>query len=159
MCGRKRVPVVYWRQAEARGTEIGTDCPFRCVHSSLWRGRRGRWGREPTDLLAHDPGSNPGPPINRKLADHRAFREGDGAAWWLWVADGDPTSRRTDYRAAGAAARMLATRWPHRESIEAALTAPIDPMEVTRMFEERAARYPVSAGCGLAFRGAAGSTR
>ena len=47
--------------------------------------------------------------------------EGDGAARWLWVAAG---------------ARMLAAGWPDERSIGAALVEPVDPLVVTRFFEE-----------------------
>jgi predicted phosphodiesterase len=64
--------------------------------------------------------------------------EGDGAARWLWVADGAPDLRRTDYDAAGAGARMLAAGWPDARSIGASLTEPVDQMVVTRIFEDLA---------------------
>jgi predicted phosphodiesterase len=64
--------------------------------------------------------------------------EGDGAARWLWVADGEPELRRTAYDAAGAGARMLAAGWPDERSIGAALVDPVEPIVVTRIFEERA---------------------
>ena len=38
--------------------------------------------------------------------------EGDGAARWLWVADGEPELRHTAYDAARAGARILAAGWP-----------------------------------------------
>jgi predicted phosphodiesterase len=60
--------------------------------------------------------------------------EGDGAARWLWVQDGDPQLRSTAYDAAAAGERMLAS-WPDARSIEASLIAPIDPIEITRLFE------------------------
>jgi len=62
--------------------------------------------------------------------------EGDGAARWLWVEDGAPAARRTPYEAAGAGARMLAAGWPDERSIGASLIDPVDPIEVTRIFEE-----------------------
>ena len=62
--------------------------------------------------------------------------EGDGAARWLWVEDGAPAARRTPYDAAGAGARMLAAGWPDERSIGASLIDPVDPIEVTRIFEE-----------------------
>ena len=62
--------------------------------------------------------------------------EGDGAARWLWVADGRPELRQTAYDAARAGARMLEAGWLDRESIAAALTDPVDPMVVTRLFED-----------------------
>ncbi len=65
--------------------------------------------------------------------------EGDGAARWLLVADGEPELRRTGYDAAAAGRRMLDAGWPDALSVGASLTDPVDPMEVTRIFEERAA--------------------
>jgi hypothetical protein len=62
--------------------------------------------------------------------------EGDGAARWLWVEDGAPVARRTSYDAAGAGARMVAAGWPDERSIGASLLDPVDPIEVTRIFEE-----------------------
>jgi hypothetical protein len=64
--------------------------------------------------------------------------EGDGAARWLWVADGRAEPQRTPYDAAGAGRRMLAAGWPDARSIEAALIAPVEPIVVTRLFEELA---------------------
>ncbi|HEX5781735.1 MAG TPA: metallophosphoesterase family protein [Solirubrobacteraceae bacterium] len=64
--------------------------------------------------------------------------EGDGAARWLWVADGAPDLRATAYDAAAAGRRMLAAGWPDELSINAALIEPVEPIEVTRIFEERA---------------------
>jgi predicted phosphodiesterase len=63
--------------------------------------------------------------------------EGDGAARWLWVADGVPHLQRTEYDAAAAGARMMAIDWPDRRSVTAALTDPLDPMTVTKIFEGR----------------------
>jgi predicted phosphodiesterase len=60
--------------------------------------------------------------------------EGDGAARWLWVADGVPELRRTPYDHEAAGQRMR-ERWPDVRSIEAALTDPVDPLEVTTIFE------------------------
>ncbi len=65
--------------------------------------------------------------------------EGDGAARWLWLADGVPELRRTVYDAAGAGRRMLEAGWPDVESIGAALVEPVEPIVVTRIFEEVAA--------------------
>jgi predicted phosphodiesterase len=64
--------------------------------------------------------------------------EGDGAARWLWVVDGDPGLRRTEYDAAGAGRRMLDGGWPDERSTGAALLDPIDPAVITRLFEDRA---------------------
>jgi predicted phosphodiesterase len=68
--------------------------------------------------------------------------EGDGAARWLWVADGVPELRRTGYDAAAAGRRMLEAGWPDERSIGAALIEPIDPLLITRLFEERATSGP-----------------
>jgi predicted phosphodiesterase len=61
--------------------------------------------------------------------------EGDGAARWLWVADGAPELRRTTYDAAGAGARILAAGWPDERSVGAALVEPVEAIVVTRIFE------------------------
>jgi predicted phosphodiesterase len=61
--------------------------------------------------------------------------EGDGAARWLWVADGVPELRRTAYDVAAAGARILAAGWPDEESVGAALVEPVEAIEVTRIFE------------------------
>jgi predicted phosphodiesterase len=60
--------------------------------------------------------------------------EGDGAARWLWVADGVPELRETPYDARAAGERMR-ERWPDVRSIGAALIDPVEPGEVTRIFE------------------------
>ena len=60
--------------------------------------------------------------------------EGDGAARWLWVDDGEPSLRRTSYDAAATGARMHA--WPDQRSIAASLIDPVEPMVVTRIFED-----------------------
>ena len=64
--------------------------------------------------------------------------EGDGAARWLWIADGEPVLRHTDYDAAGAASRMLEAGWPDERSLGAALVDPVEPIVVTRIFEDLA---------------------
>jgi predicted phosphodiesterase len=65
--------------------------------------------------------------------------EGDGAARWLWVADGVPHPRVTAYDNVAAGRRMLdEAGWPDEQSIAAALTDPIDPIIITELFEERA---------------------
>ncbi len=63
--------------------------------------------------------------------------EGDGAARWLWVADGVPELRSTTYDAAAAGRRMKEI-WPDARSIDAALVAPVAPEEVTELFEQLA---------------------
>ena len=62
--------------------------------------------------------------------------EGDGAARWLWVADGEPESRHTAYDAARAGARMLDAGWPDERSVNAALVEPVEPSVVTGIFED-----------------------
>jgi predicted phosphodiesterase len=66
--------------------------------------------------------------------------EGDGAARWLWVEDGEPSLRSTGYDAAAAGERMLAAGWPDEESVHAALIEPVEPLEVTRIFEDMASQ-------------------
>jgi putative phosphoesterase len=66
--------------------------------------------------------------------------EGDAAARWLWVADGEPDLRQTAYDGARAGARMLEAGWPDERSIRAALVDPVEPIVVTRIFEELAGR-------------------
>jgi len=63
--------------------------------------------------------------------------EGDGAARWLWIADGVPSLRSTPYDSAAAGERMK-QRWPDVMSIDAALVAPVPAIEITEFFEQRA---------------------
>jgi predicted phosphodiesterase len=65
--------------------------------------------------------------------------EGDGAARWLWVADGVTELRHTAYDAAAAGARILAAGWPDERSVAAALVEPVEAIVVTRIFEGLAA--------------------
>jgi predicted phosphodiesterase len=60
--------------------------------------------------------------------------EGDGAARWLWVADGEPELRQTAYDSLAAGRRMLAA-WPDARSLNASLVEPVAPMVVTEIFE------------------------
>ena len=64
--------------------------------------------------------------------------EGDGAARWLWVADGVPELRHTPFDAKAAGTRMLAAGWPDERSIAASLIEPLPAIEITNVFEERA---------------------
>jgi predicted phosphodiesterase len=64
--------------------------------------------------------------------------EGDGAARWLWIADGEPRLRQTAYDAARAGARILQAGWPDERSVGAALLDPVEPIVVTRIFEDMA---------------------
>jgi predicted phosphodiesterase len=65
--------------------------------------------------------------------------EGDGAARWLWIEDGEPVLRRTVYDHAGAGARILASGWPDRDSTGAAMTELVGASVITELFEGRAA--------------------
>jgi predicted phosphodiesterase len=69
--------------------------------------------------------------------------EGDGAARWLWVEDGIPEKRSTPYDAAAAGERILAAGWPDERSVRAALIDPVDPVEVTSLFEGVARTQPL----------------
>jgi putative phosphoesterase len=66
--------------------------------------------------------------------------EGDPAARWLWIADGEPELRQTAYDGARAGARILEAGWPDERSVRAALVDPIEPIVLTRIFEELAER-------------------
>jgi hypothetical protein len=60
--------------------------------------------------------------------------EGDGAARWLWVADGVPELRQTAYDSLAAGKRMR-DAWPDVRSLDASLIDPVEPMVVTEIFE------------------------
>jgi predicted phosphodiesterase len=62
--------------------------------------------------------------------------EGDGAARWLWIEDGEPELRTTAYAAAEAGARILAAGWPDDRSVTAALIDPVAPAVITDIFED-----------------------
>jgi predicted phosphodiesterase len=63
--------------------------------------------------------------------------EGDGDARWLWVEEGVPSLRQTAYDHVGAGTRILAAGWPDERSTRAALVEPMEPILITRIFEER----------------------
>ncbi|HEY6759318.1 MAG TPA: metallophosphoesterase family protein [Baekduia sp.] len=65
--------------------------------------------------------------------------EGDGAARWLWIEDGEPVLLSTAYDHAGAGARILASGWPDRDSTGAAMTELVEASVITELFEGRAA--------------------
>jgi predicted phosphodiesterase len=60
--------------------------------------------------------------------------EGDGAARWLWVADGVPELRRTAYDSLATGRRLLSV-WPDARSLNASLVEPVAPIVVTEIFE------------------------
>jgi predicted phosphodiesterase len=64
--------------------------------------------------------------------------EGSSDACWLWIEDGVPELRRTAYDAAAVGERMRGDFAPLADSVNASLVEPVDPMVVTKMFEERA---------------------
>lgn len=68
--------------------------------------------------------------------------EGDGAARWLWIADGVPELCSTAYDAVAAGRRMLAAGWPDERSVAGALTEPVAPEVVTEIFETLAQGAP-----------------
>jgi len=63
--------------------------------------------------------------------------DGDGDARWLWVEDGVPSLHRTPYDHVGAGTRILAAGWPDEQSTRAALVEPMEPILITKIFEER----------------------
>src|SRR3954454_15116137 len=60
--------------------------------------------------------------------------EGDGAARWLWVADGVPELRATAYDSLATGRRLLEV-WPDARSLNASLVEPVAPIVVTEIFE------------------------
>jgi predicted phosphodiesterase len=64
--------------------------------------------------------------------------EGDGAARWLWIRDGQPELRSTPYAAADAGRRILDAGWPDDRSVGASLVDPVAPEVVTDIFEDLA---------------------
>lgn len=65
--------------------------------------------------------------------------EGSAEACWLWIEDGVPELCRTAYDAVAVGERMREDFAPLADSVNASLIEPVDPMVVTKMFEERAA--------------------
>jgi predicted phosphodiesterase len=66
--------------------------------------------------------------------------EGDGAARWLWIADGVPQAHSTAYEAHATGTRMLEAGWPDARSINASLIEPLAASEITDVFEARRAQ-------------------
>jgi putative phosphoesterase len=65
--------------------------------------------------------------------------EGDAAAFWLMLADGEPELRRTSYDVAAAVEAMRASGLAElEESFEASLVKPVDADEVAAFFEGQA---------------------
>lgn len=65
--------------------------------------------------------------------------EGDGAARWLLVDNGEPRLMSTTYDHAAAGARILASGWPDADSTAAAITQLVPALEITELFESRTA--------------------
>jgi predicted phosphodiesterase len=63
--------------------------------------------------------------------------EGDSDARWLWIEGGVPQLRQTAYDAVAAGQRMREACAALTDSVNASLIEPVDPMVVTRMFEQR----------------------
>jgi predicted phosphodiesterase len=63
--------------------------------------------------------------------------QGDGAARWLLVDDGEPHLMSTTYDHAAAGARILASGWPDTDSTAAAMTELIPALTITELFESR----------------------
>jgi putative phosphoesterase len=62
--------------------------------------------------------------------------EGDAAAFWLMLTDGEPALRRTGYDVAAAVEAMRATGFTDlEESLEASLVKPVDAGEIAALFE------------------------
>jgi predicted phosphodiesterase len=63
--------------------------------------------------------------------------EGDGAARWVLVDDGEPQLMSTTYDHAGAGEQILAAGWPDRDSVAAAMTGLVEALTITELFESR----------------------
>jgi putative phosphoesterase len=65
--------------------------------------------------------------------------QGDGAAFWLLVEDGEHELRRTDVDVDAVAAAIRASSYPDAEDlINESFVAPVDAAYVARLFEDRA---------------------
>jgi diadenosine tetraphosphatase ApaH/serine/threonine PP2A family protein phosphatase len=65
--------------------------------------------------------------------------QGDAAAFWLLVEDGEHELRRTDIDVDAVAAAIRASGYPDAEDlIETCLTEPVEAESVARLFEDRA---------------------
>jgi predicted phosphodiesterase len=65
--------------------------------------------------------------------------QGDAAAFWLLVRDGEPEPRRTAYDVEAAVAAIRASGYPDAEDlVEASMLAPVAALEAARIFEGRA---------------------
>jgi predicted phosphodiesterase len=62
--------------------------------------------------------------------------EGDASARWAWICDGIPELHSSAYDGEEAGRRMLAAGWPDQRSIDGSLIHPVDPMFITRLFEQ-----------------------
>ena len=70
--------------------------------------------------------------------------EDEAAAYWLWLDDGEPALRRTDYDIAAAAERLRASGLPDIDELmlRESLLEPVGSAFVARHFEERATQTP-----------------
>ena len=65
--------------------------------------------------------------------------QGEAAAFWLLVGDGEPDPRRTDYDVDAAMAQIRATAFPDVDDVmRKSLIEPVDPAWIARFLEDRA---------------------
>jgi hypothetical protein len=65
--------------------------------------------------------------------------QGDGAAFWLLVEDGEPELRRTDVDVDAVAATIRASGYPDAEDlVNESFVEPVEAAYVARLFEDRA---------------------
>ena len=65
--------------------------------------------------------------------------QGEAAAFWLLVGDGEPHARRTDYDVDAAMAQIRATAFPDVDDVmRKSLLEPVDPAWIARFLEDRA---------------------